>query len=329
MRINPQVDTGEGRRYAQRSLHPGREGRFFQGRKYHPLFMKNLFSFVLLTTLVASPVVAQSSVWKIQSGDNIVYLGGTCHLLRADNFPLPTEFDAAFAAAETIFLETDLARMQTVEAQQLLLARGRYGDNASLKSAVNDEAWLAVEQYCERTDISLTQLNQFRPWLVAVTVTVIELQKLGFVQEGVDFHYHQRATEAGKTLEGLEPFEEHIGFITNMGAGHESEMLISTLNDLDQIPQMFDGVITAWKSGDLKTLDSLILRDMKTEFPSVYQELIVKRNLAWLPRIEEMLQSTPTELVLVGVGHLAGSEGLIAQLERRGFLLEQLVGPLQ
>lgn len=287
--------------------------------------MKHAFTFSLLAAALTGPVAAQSSVWKIQSDDNVVYLGGTCHLLRADNFPLPTEFDTAFAAAETICLETDLDRMQSVEAQQLLLARGRYSENASLKSAVNDDAWFALEEYCERSNVSIEQLNQFKPWLVVISITVNELQKLGFIEEGVDFHYFQRAKEAGKTLTSLEPFEEHIGFITNMGAGHESEMLISTVDELDEIPQMFDGVIAAWRSGDLNGLDDLTLRDMKSEFRSVYQELIVNRNQAWLPRIEAMLQSPPTEFVLVGAGHLAGSDGLIAQLKRRGFLVEQIV----
>lgn len=287
--------------------------------------MKHLSPVILATALLALPAAAQSSVWKIQSGDHVIFLGGTCHLLRPDSFPLPTEFDTAFAAAETMVLETDLARMNSPEAQQLLLARGRYGDNASLKSAVNDEAWIALEQYCQRTGTSLEQLNQFKPWLVALTITVVELQKLGFTQEGVDQYFFKRAQNAGKPLADLEPFEEHIGFITNMGVGHESEMLISTLAELDGIPQMFEGVIGAWKAGDLKSLDALILRDMRTEFPSIYQELIVNRNQAWLPRLERMLQSPPTEFVLVGAGHLAGAQGLIAQLKRRGFAVEQLV----
>jgi hypothetical protein len=37
-----------------------------------------------------------------------------------------------------------------------------------------------------------------------------------------------------------------------------------------------------------------------------------------------MLRSRETELVLVGALHLVGPEGLIAQLKRRGYRVEQL-----
>ena len=88
------------------------------------------------------------------------------------------------------------------------------------------------------------------------------------------------------------------------------------------IPEMFNDVVAAWRKGELEKIDALLAGDLRREYPEVYEELIVKRNQAWLPQIETMLQSEPVEFVLVGVGHMASEDGLLAELKERGFDVE-------
>jgi len=45
--------------------------------------------------------------------------------------------------------------------------------------------------------------------------------------------------------------------------------------------------------------------------------------MAWLPQIESMLTTPEIEMILVGVGHLVGSEGILNQLVERGYKVEQ------
>jgi uncharacterized protein YbaP (TraB family) len=56
----------------------------------------------------------------------------------------------------------------------------------------------------------------------------------------------------------------------------------------------------------------------------MYQQLLVKRNQAWMPQIEAFLQTPETEMVLVGSAHLLGSDGLLIQLEKAGYTVTQL-----
>ena len=125
----------------------------------------------------------------------------------------------------------------------------------------------------------------------------------------------------------LEPFDQHIAFLTRLGAGHESEMVAQSIEDLDEIPTMMTSLLAAWRAGDIVKLDDLLLRDMRARFPTIYQELLVSRNNAWLPKLEALLKTPEVEFVLVGVGHVAGPEGLIAQLRARGCTVEQLKRP--
>ena len=74
---------------------------------------------ILIATLagliIGSIAIADSSVWKVQSDDSVLYIGGTCHVLRESDFPLPEEFQKAYEASATLVFETDIkARVVTI-----------------------------------------------------------------------------------------------------------------------------------------------------------------------------------------------------------------------
>jgi uncharacterized protein YbaP (TraB family) len=101
-------------------------------------------------------------------------------------------------------------------------------------------------------------------------------------------------------------------------------MVSSSLDDLAQSIENFPKLVAAWRSGDLAAVDEHVLKDMRTQYPEIFRDLIVTRNNTWLASIDGMLQTPETELVLVGVGHMAGPEGLIARLRERGCEIVQL-----
>ncbi len=285
----------------------------------------NRLLLLLGAALLASSLPAQTSVWKVTRGGSTLYLGGTCHVLRASDYPLPKEYDTAFAASATVGFETDIARLTKPETQQRLMALGTLPPGTTLDQVLSPEAWAAAQRYCAQAGLPEANIRGFKPWFFTVLMAVVELQKLGVTREGVDLHYFKQAASAGKPVEGLEPFEEHLNYLANLGAGHESEMVLQSVEDLAGIPAMFSELLAAWKAGDLAKIDQLMLKDLRDKYPAIHAELIVKRNQAWLPAIEKMLRTPEAEFILVGVGHMAGPEGLVALLKARGCTVEQLV----
>ena len=63
---------------------------------------------------------------------------------------------------------------------------------------------------------------------------------------------------------------------------------------------------------------------MQNDYPDLYNTLLVERNMQWLPKIERHIQDSPKELVLIGVGHLVGEEGIIQYLRRQGYRINKL-----
>jgi hypothetical protein len=147
---------------------------------------------------------------------------------------------------------------------------------------------------------------------------------LGFdPNHGIDRYFYGRAKKENREVLGLETLEYQINLFDGMAERTQEAMLLQTLKDIHSIEGAIDTIIKAWSSGDMKTLDNVLLRSLK-EYPEVYQRLILDRNRAWLPKIESYLSQNENYLVVVGAGHLAGKDSLIEMIMAKGYSVEQL-----
>ncbi len=286
--------------------------------------MKRILVLLLATLVATATLTAESSVWKVTRNGRTLFLGGTCHFLRASDLPLPPEFDTAFAEAKTVCFETDIAKLQSAEAQQLLMSQAIFTDGSTLASTLSPAAWQATKDWCANAGLPAAQLQAFKPWMLMMTIMTVEVQRLGFTPEGVDAHYQKKAAAAAKGIRELETLEEQVAFVTHLGEGQESELIIATLRDIARVPEILTELLAAWRTGDVAKIDHLMLEEMRTKFPRVYTALILRRNQAWQPKIEAMLATEPKELILVGVAHLAGKDGILEALKRKGCTIEQV-----
>lgn len=277
-----------------------------------------------LFLLSLSQAKADTSVWSVRSGDNVIYLGGTVHLLRPADYPLPGEFEEAYQASSELYFETDIASMSDLSVQAQMLQQLTYGDDESLSSILSDEAYAALSAYTATAGLPIAMLNKFKPGLLISTLQILVFQSMGFTPQGVDAFFHTRAVGDGKAVGQLETVQEQIGFIAAMGEGNESEFILLSLKDLAETGDVMEDMIGAWRSGDAEGLSELFVEEMKVEAPALYDTLLLQRNLKWVPQIDSMLQDADTEFVLVGAAHLVGENGLLGLLSQKGYEINQL-----
>ncbi len=275
----------------------------------------------LMFSMVAS---ADTSVWEIRDGESRIFLGGTVHLLRPGDYPLPDEFEQAYQQTDELYFETDIASMNDLSVQAQMLQQLTYADERSLESVLNQEAYKALAEYTESVGMPIMLMQKFKPGMVVSTLQVLEFQRLGFTPQGVDAHFSARARGDGKPVGALETVQEQIGFLAAMGEGYESEFILLSLEDLADTGVMMEAMITAWREGDADGLTSMFVADMRDRAPALYDSLLKQRNLDWLPQLREMLSDSDTEFVLVGAAHLVGDDGLLAMLDALGYQVQQL-----
>ncbi len=278
-----------------------------------------------LLLICCLPVAASAtSLWKVSHNGNTLYIGGTVHLLSPADYPLPEAFEQAYAKADVLVLETDLKAVQQPGFHDAMLQKMRLPEGQTLQTLLDSDVYLELKSYLDAHSIPMDKLEGFRPSMVALTLTVIEMQRLGMAGTGVDAYFNLKADHDGKARYFLESPEEQIGFITGMGQGRENEFIRYTLSDLDSLPRQLGPMITAWRNGDAETLEKLALTPWKKDFPHTYKTILVKRNKAWYPQIREMLRTPETELVLVGALHLVGKNGVLNKLQKHGYEVVQV-----
>lgn len=261
---------------------------------------------------------ASTSLFEITKGEQRIFLGGTIHLLHPDDFPLPAEFDAAYAQADALYLETDLGVMQDPAFGQKMMQVMMYPPGKTLSSELSPEVWKELQSYSQANQFPVQQFMGFDPAFVSMVMTVMLAQQNG-IQEGVDAYFYQRAQRDGLPMGELETAEQVLDYMQVM-TGHDGDAIIqATLTDLKRFDQLMTDMVNAWRTGDLETLDREMAQPMRDQAPGMYRTLMTERNNDWLPVLESLFEQEGTELVLVGSLHLAGDDGLLNSLEQKGY----------
>ena len=285
--------------------------------------MKKLMLGVILNLIVNFSVSADTSLWKVQLNTSVTYLGGTCHVLREADYPLPEEFEKAYEDSDIIVFETEIGELNSIGTQEMIIRKGIYNDGLSLDKVLSHKTYDILRRYCESLGIPVSSLNKLKPSLVVLTLLGLELQKMGVDQTGVDSYFHHKATMEGKKAEGLESVKEQIEFVLSMGRDNEDDFIEHSIKDLKKTKQTINELIAAWKQGDEDKLYEVFVAQMKKDYPDLYETLLAGRNREWLPEIERYLQTSQKEFILVGVGHLVGEDGIIEHLRRRGYKINK------
>ena len=286
--------------------------------------MKKMLLVAMLLVFPLENLNAESMIWKVEKGSEVVYIGGTVHLLRESDYPLPEEFLDAFANADILVLEADMGEINSLEVQQKIMAGATCPPGEGLDQVLSKEAYDALAEYCQQNGLPIEAMNQFKPSLVSLTILGLEMQKLGLSMElGIDTYFYHRAIDEGKDLLYIETIDEQIAYILAMGEGRESEYMLKSLSDLHKMPEELEDMIQYWKTGDDDKMEDLILAEVREKYPEIYESLIKERNERWLPQIEALFLTEEDELVLVGAGHLIGEDGIISMLKERGYSVEK------
>lgn len=279
----------------------------------------------LIGLLVTSTTLsAQTSVWKVTKDKRTVYLGGTCQMVRAGDFPLPKEFDQAFTAASQLIVETDFAKLQSAETQQLLNSRAAAAAGGTLDKVLSAGTWSDVKDFCGQAGIPEDSMGKVRAWRCRAMLNSVELQKVGATTKGIPAYFIQRTVGTQKKVGYLTPLEQHIDLLTKQGAGKENDLIEFTFKEIADYGPQHDALVAAWRTGNMAKVDEIQLKSLRQANAAIYDELITQRNAAWLPTIEAQFKDSDVEFILINVRSLAGNEGLLAQLSRRGYTVEQV-----
>lgn len=267
------------------------------------------------TALSAGAVSAEPALFVVKDADTTVYMMGTVHLLKPGTVWDTPKIKAAMAEAKTTWIE--IAEDESVAAPLV----PKYGVDMtkplSSKLTAAQKAKLAAA--LQKVGANPAQLEPLQPWLAAMTLTVLPLQKAGFDgKSGVDAQVKAQALAEGDALKGLETYDEQFRMFAEMSEAKQVEFLMQAADAVDQVAPKLEEAAALYVAGDMDALDRVMIADFRRDAPEAYATLMTGRNRAWAKKIAALLQEPGTHLVAVGAGHLAGPDSVQAQLETMG-----------
>lgn len=263
-------------------------------------------------------------LWLVETPLNkAVFLLGSLHVLKSDTYPLAKTINEAYGLSQKVVFETDLAAMMDPVVMAKMMAMGLYPEGQTLLQNIPEEMRSSLKKKMTDLGMPMEHFGRFRPWFMAVTLTALELQRLGFSPEyGIDVHFYGRADSDQKEIGYLEPVDFQLDLLGKMNEQDQNAFLGQTLKDLDVAAQMADDMLKSWEKGDVDNLYAILFKSFEG-YPQIENRLLGQRNLDWVKKIEAMMAEDKNIFIIVGAGHLIGPGSVVALLKEKGYTVKQ------
>jgi hypothetical protein len=260
------------------------------------------------------------------------YLVGSIHALSKKDYPLPSPYDRALKDSMRFVFEFDPNR--GAEFERKFEAAAKYPRGQDIRSKIDPAllAWLRQNILTLQPGPRRGKRAQaagfdselrYKPWWIAQHLAAPASYSKSSASRGLDNYFVDNAKVAGKEIAGLESVDEHVSVLGGMSDRDGEFMLRDALTQPNDGEKEFTRMYKAWRRGDTDALwagDARLRRDA----PSIAARLVDNRNVKWVPRIEAELKSGKPTAIVAGALHFSGPRSVIALLQKRGYVIEQL-----
>lgn len=279
--------------------------------------MKLKASLLVFSILSALAINAQklenSTLWKI-SGNGLEkpsYLFGTIHITC--NATLDEDVKKALNETSQVVLEIDMddPSLQTKMMSGMYMKEGK-----TLKDFVSDEDYNAIDSlFIKNMGMPVKMLQNVKPFFLSA---MLYPKMIDCPMQSFEGSLLTAAKEQNEEIKGLETVEEQMQIFEAIPYEEQIKDLVKMAKDnLKKDKAKFAEMLSIYEKEDISTLSNLIKED-DSSLADYEEELLVKRNKNWIPKIAAFSKEQPT-FYGVGAGHLGGKNGVIKLLRKAGF----------
>jgi uncharacterized protein YbaP (TraB family) len=270
--------------------------------------------------LLSVPACARPPLWIAHGRHATLYLFGSVHLLPPGFDWAPETLVAALPKAREIWFELPIDDTTDTAAGKLTASNGYLPAGDRLANHLTADQDARLKRVAAQLSVDYDAVESMRPWLAEVTLSLtVDEQKGATAGRGVEQQL-QALTPMSARRRALETPAEQIGFLAGATLADQIASLDATLHEITDDPQSFDRVLNGWMAGDLQELDTDALQPLWRASPALYRRLLTDRNARWADKMRGWLKTERgVVVVVVGIGHLIGPQGVPARLRVMGF----------
>ena len=266
--------------------------------------------------------------WKVEKdGKPASWLLGTMHVTDPRVLAMPDAARTAYDEATTVVVESDEITDEK-KAGAAMMARPdliMFADGKSITDFLNKEEAERLEQGLKRRGLSLAVVGRMKPWMLMsfVALPACEIARKTAGAPFLDQQLAKTALAEGKSLKGLETLIEQISALDSLAVEPQVKGLVQTVELGDTLKDVIETMSQLYLAGDT----GMIMPMMRAAVPEgedadayakFEQRIIVDRNHIMADRAMPILDEGNV-FMAVGALHLAGPEGVVELLRKKGF----------
>jgi uncharacterized protein YbaP (TraB family) len=284
-------------------------------------------SFLMLLVSFFMPVQSLKAelFWTYEKDGQQGYLMGSVHFANESFYPLDKQILDAYDRSAVLVVEVDEATVSEDERQRLIAENGFYANNKTLKDHLSPQTLAIIERLLKEFGIPLEAVKNYQPGLLAITITALQAEKLGYkADQGIDQYFMQKARYK-KKIRQIEDFAFQMSLLTNLPA--DDAILQDSFKDMSDYKATWAAMMSAWKRGDGDELYKQAIGDPLNDYPALapfFDVLFFDRHPRMTNSANQCVNDKETCFIVVGAGHMLGEKGIVAELIRQGYQVTQL-----
>ena len=277
---------------------------------------------VLAALAIAGSAAAAPPVWVVRDKDSEIVLFGSVHVLPPGLDWEPAVLKQAVAHADDIWFELLVDPGTEADTARLATTLGVLPPDQSLFKLLPKTDAERLGRVAQALDTSPMLLDRLKPWLAEIALAGAAYRKAGAETGlGVEQALSAEAPSHARRR-AFETPAEQLAIFADTPMSEQLASLHESLKELEEDPNEFATLIHAWIAGDVAGLDREALQPLRQASPDLFRRVVTARNDRWIKILEARLKGHGRTVVVVGVGHLVGAEGLPARLRALGYSVQ-------
>jgi uncharacterized protein YbaP (TraB family) len=136
---------------------------------------------LIAASALGAPALAQPAMWAVKDADSTIYLFGTVHLLKPETQWKTPKLEAAIKEAEQLWLELPTTNAEQLAPQMMpLITQFGLAPATPLSSNLTADEMKTLDEAAKLAGMTGAQLDIFRPWFAALTISTSAMVRAGF-----------------------------------------------------------------------------------------------------------------------------------------------------
>lgn len=301
----------------------------------------------LITSLLSVFILTICSLFTLSAQGQNEYTGALLWKISGNGLSQPSYILGTHHLAHISFVDSIPGLRNAISNTQQTVGELLMSEQPAMQAKLQQAAMmpagetyktlLSVDEY-ETLDAALKELfmagldqfSQLKPGMISMLYTITLYTKNSpefnpMVHEAIDAYVQRVANESGKATLGLETVEDQIYALFDAEPlKDQAKSLACAAGNKEWITKGLNKLNEYYKTKDLSNMYNLAFNDPEDpcQMSQTYQSAINKdRNNKWLEKLPQIMKDK-SSLIAVGALHLAGEEGLLYQLAKKGYKVE-------